>query len=149
MYSKRYKKPCNRCVPQPPPQMPFVLETLKHEDPDQFHKILCVSPSTFDQLVDKIKDDPVFFNNSNNPQIPVEEQVAITLFKFRHNGNAASQESVARWEGEGSGGKGSPALHTKYTMTAILWWSFISKAVQLPTPQEKEAAKAWIEAYSC
>lgn len=61
--------------------------------------------------MDKIKDDPVFFNNSNNPQILVEEQVAITLFQFRHNGNAASQESVARWEGEGSGGKGSPALH--------------------------------------
>ena len=84
--------------------------------------------------MDKIKDDPVFFNNSNNPQILVEEQVAITLFQFRHNGNAASQESVARWEGEGSGEKGSPALHTKHVMTAILWWSFISKAVQLPTP---------------
>jgi len=27
---------------------------------------------------EKIEDDPVFFNNSNNPQIPVEEQLAIT-----------------------------------------------------------------------
>ena len=60
--------------------MPYVLEILKHKDPDQFCKILYVSLSTFDQLVDKIKDDPVFFDNSNNPQIPVEEQVAITLF---------------------------------------------------------------------
>jgi hypothetical protein len=46
--------------------MPHVLEVLKVECPDQFREILWVNPATFDKIVDNIKDDPVFFNNSNN-----------------------------------------------------------------------------------
>lgn len=117
LYSKRYQQPRNIPVPRPPPQMPHVLTVLKLERPDHFREILRVSPLTFNKIVQKIQHDPVFFNQSNNPQIPVEEQVAITLYRFRHDGNAAGQAAVARWAG---GGRGSPLLHTRRVMTAIL-----------------------------
>lgn len=110
MYSQWYEEPCNIPVPHPSSQMPYVLEVLKLEWPDHFRKILHVNPTTFDKIVNKIKDNPVFFNQSNNPQIPVKEQLAIALYRFSHNGNRASQGEVARWAGAG---KGSPALHTK------------------------------------
>jgi hypothetical protein len=146
MYSTRYEEPRDKPVPHPPAQMPHVLKILKVERPDHFREILRVTPYTFDKLREKIEDDPVFFNNSNNPQIPVEEQLAITLYRFGHDGNAASQASVGRWAGTG---KGSPALHTKRVMTAVLRPTFMNEAVRLPTPEEKIKAKDWVEAHSC
>jgi hypothetical protein len=110
MYSTQYEEPRNKPVPCPLAQMPHTLEVLKDERPDLFCKILRVTSYTFDKLREKIENDPIFFNNSNNPQIPVEEQLTITLYHFGHDGNAASQASVGRWAGVG---KGSPALHTK------------------------------------
>lgn len=101
MYSHRYEEPRDVPIPCAPPQMPHVLQVLKLERPDHFREILRVSPSTFDQIVEKIKDDPVFFNDSNNPQIPIEEQLVITLYRFGHDGNAAGQAEVARWAGAG------------------------------------------------
>jgi len=94
MYSMRYEEPRNKPVPRPPAQMPHTLDVLKVERPDLFRKILRITPYTFDKLHKKIENDPIFFNNSSNPQIPVEEQLAITLYCFRHDGNAASQASV-------------------------------------------------------
>jgi hypothetical protein len=146
MYSMRYEEPRDKPVPRPPAQMPHTLDVLKAERPDLFREILRVTPYTFDKLHEKIKNDPIFFNNSNNPQIPVEEQLAITLYRFGHDGNAASQASVGRWAGAG---KGSPALHTKRVMTALLRHSFMSEAVCLPTTEEKSKAKDWVEAHSC
>lgn len=146
MYSTRYEEPRDEPVPRPPAQMPHTLEVLKDERPDLFREILRVTPYTFDKILEKIENDPVFFNNSHNPQIPIEEQLAITLYRFGHDGNAASQASVGRWAGTG---KGSPALHTKRVMTAILRQSFMSEAVRLPTLEEKSEAKAWVEAHSC
>ena len=126
--------------------MPHTLDVLKAERPDLFREILRVTLYTFDKLHEKIKNDLIFFNNSNNPQIPVEEQLAITLYCFGHDGNAASQASVGQWAGAG---KGLPALHTKRVMTALLRHSFMSEAVRLPTPEEKSKAKDWVEAHSC
>jgi hypothetical protein len=60
---------------------------------------LHITPQCFDDLVTTIKDDPVFHNNSNNPQMPV----AIALYHFGHYGNAASQMKVALWAGVGYG----------------------------------------------
>ena len=103
MYESRYEQPRDIPISHPPPQMPHILTVTKLERPDQFREILRVSPATFDKIVAKIKDDPVFFNNSNNPQIPVEEQLAITLYRFGHDGNASSQAEVGRWAGAGKG----------------------------------------------
>jgi hypothetical protein len=94
MYSMHYEEPRDKPVPRPPAQMPHTLDMLKVERPDLFREILRVTPYTFDKLHEKIENDPIFFNNSNNPQIPVEEQLAITLYRFGHDRNAASQASV-------------------------------------------------------
>ena len=69
-------------------------------------KICCylhINPACFDDLVTVIQDDEVFHNNSNNSQMPVDEQLAIALFRFGHYGNAASTMKVALWAGIGFG----------------------------------------------
>ena len=50
-------------------------------------------------LLNMIKEDLVFSNNSTVSQLPVEKQLAITLFWFGHNRNAASVEAIAQWAG--------------------------------------------------
>ncbi|KIM78753.1 hypothetical protein PILCRDRAFT_10970 [Piloderma croceum F 1598] len=121
--NKMVSRPCdmnnNATNPYLSPHLkcPHVLEVLKVECPDQFREILQVNPAMFNKIVDNIKDDPLFFNNYNNHQIPVEQQLAITLYCFGHDRNAASQAAVGCWAG---GGKGSPSLHTKRVMTVVL-----------------------------
>ncbi|CAK5263862.1 unnamed protein product, partial [Mycena citricolor] len=63
-----------------------------------------------------------------------------------HFGNAASLQKVANWAGVG---KGTVTLVTRRVLTAILRPDFMSETVRLPTPVEKEKAKAWVEAHSC
>jgi len=145
MYAHRYELPRDE-LPRGPAQMPHVLTTLKELRLDHFRQSLRVSPSTFDRILAKISDDPVFFNNSNNPQEPVEEQLAITLYRFGHNGNAASLQKVAYWAGVG---KGTVTVATRRVMTAVLRPNFMKEAVRFPSEEEKEAAKAWVEAHSC
>jgi hypothetical protein len=145
MYARRYENARNT-LPRGPAYLPHVLHTLKHSRPDLFRQELRVSPQTFDKILAKIKTDPVFTNNSQNAQLPVEHQLAIVLFCFGHDGNAASLQKVANWAGVG---KGTVLLATHRCMTAILLPSFMSEAVRMPTPEEKEEAKAWVEAHSC
>ena len=58
-----------------------------------------LSPDCFDDLISIIKDEDVFLNNSNNEQMSVEHQVAISLYRFGHYGNAVSTVKVALWAG--------------------------------------------------
>jgi hypothetical protein len=145
MYAKQYKAPCEE-LPRGPSFLQFVLDKYKTLQPDQFHQGLHVMPSTFDRILEKISDHPVFFNNSNNPQNPVEVQLAVTLYHFSHYGNAASLERVRKWAGVG---KGSVTKMTRRVMTALLNSDFIKETVRMPTEEEKEEAKIWIEEHSC
>jgi len=61
-------------------QLHILLHDYKEKQPDIFRSYLCITPECFDDLVLAIKDDEVFHNKSNNPQMPVAEQVAITLY---------------------------------------------------------------------
>jgi hypothetical protein len=83
--------------------MHYILMILKSAHPDKFREELQVTPLTFDAIVTAIAHDPVFQNNSNNAQIPVEEQLVIMLYHFGHDGNAASLQSVANWAAVGKG----------------------------------------------
>jgi len=123
-----------------------VLSTLKDDCPDHFHEALHITPQTFDRMVDQIMHDPVFANNSNYPQIPIESQLAITLYWFGHDGNSASLQSVANWAGVS---KGMVHLVTHRVMTAVLNPEFRQLAVCFPTPYAKEKAKDWVQAHSC
>lgn len=145
MYSMRYERPRNE-LPRGPSYLHHVLLALKAGRADHFREALRVTPLTFDKIVLKIKDDPVFANNSNHAQISIEEQLAVVLYRFGHNGNAASLQSVANWAGLG---KGTVHLITRRVMTAVLRRSFMEEAVRFPTPEEKESAKEWVERHSC
>lgn len=145
MYSQRYEK-ARDPLPRGPSFLAHVLHVLKQSRPDLFRQELRVSPETFDQIIAKLTTDPVFTNNSRNAQLPIEQQLAIVLFRFGHDGNAASLQKVANWAGVG---KGTVLLVTQRVMTAILRRSFMSEAVCMPTMEEKEEAKAWIEKHSC
>ncbi|KAF8191116.1 hypothetical protein K438DRAFT_1675946, partial [Mycena galopus ATCC 62051] len=145
MYAHRYEMLCDT-FPRGPAFLRHVLGPMKNLRPDLFRQELRLSPLTFDKLVNKLTDDAVFSNNSDNGQMPVEDQVAIALFRFGHSGNAASLQKVANWAGVG---KGTITLVTRRVMTAVLRPEFMAEAVHMPTVSEKEKAKAWIEAHSC
>ena len=145
MYAHRYEVPRNK-LPQGPAYMRHVLTVQKDYRPDHFRQSLRVSPVTFDKIVAKISDDPVFFNESNMPQQPIEDQLAIALFRFGHYGNSASLQNVANWAGVG---KGTVTIATRRVMTAVLRPHFIQESIRFPTAEEKEEAKVWVETHSC
>lgn len=88
----------------------------------------------------------MFYNNSNNAQLPVETQLAIALYHFGHDGNAASLQDVANWAGVG---KGTVLLCTRHVLTAVSRPSFMDEAVRLPTRAEKRRAKRWVKKHGC
>jgi hypothetical protein len=49
-----------------------------------------MSKESFFQLVPLIREDPVFFNSSSRPQLPVEWQLLVTLCHLGLNGNGGS-----------------------------------------------------------
>ncbi|CAK5275896.1 unnamed protein product [Mycena citricolor] len=147
MYTHRYEQPRDRsALPRPPGQLKHVLTTWKTTRPDHFREALRVNPATFDELTAKIENDPIFWNESNQPQASVDEQLAVALFRFGHDGNAASLQAVANWAGLG---KGTVLLYTRRVMIAILRPSFMQDAVRMPTPDEKARAKRWVQKHSC
>jgi hypothetical protein len=145
MYDQRYEMPRDT-FPRGPAYLRHVLGVMKDTRPDLFRQELRLLPTTFDRLVKKLADDPVFVNGSNNAQMPVEDQLAIALFRFGHSGNAAGLQKVANWAGVG---KGTVSLVTRRVMTAVLCPEFMSEVVRMPTASEKEKAKAWVQSHSC
>ncbi|KAJ7154918.1 hypothetical protein C8R43DRAFT_884922 [Mycena crocata] len=132
--------------PRGPAYLRHVLGTMKNTRADLFCQELRVSPFTFDRLVHRIANDPVFTNDARNGQMPVEDQLAIALYRFGHSGNAAGLQPVANWAGVG---KGTVTLVTRRVMTAILRPDFMSEYVRMPNAAEKENTKAWVQAHSC
>ena len=78
--------------------------------------------------------------------MPVKEQLTITLYRFGHDGNAASLQAVANWARVG---KGTVTVCTRCVMTALLHVDFREEAVHFPLDLEKEAAKQWVQDHSC
>ena len=76
-------------------QLHLLLTEYKVNHPAIFHSYLRIDPSCFDDLIEVIKDDEVFQNNYNNPQMAVNEQLSIALYRFGHYGNAVSTMKVA------------------------------------------------------
>jgi hypothetical protein len=138
----RVLNPSNKVARQS--QLHLVLVQFKEDDPQRFRRNLRVSPETFDSLVSRIEGHPVFSNNSRNPQTPTYIQLAIALFRFGHDGNAASVESIAQWAGVSVG------LVVKSTRRVIVaFLSLHDSIIRWPTEPEKEEAKAWVESVSC
>ena len=96
--------------------------------------------------MEAIKDDEIFHNNSNNAQMPVEQQLAIALYCFGHYGNAASTMKVDLWAGVGFR---TVPLVTKCVLNALNSECFCRSSVQWASSAVKETAKAWTEEASC
>ncbi|KAH9952251.1 hypothetical protein BGW80DRAFT_1440900 [Lactifluus volemus] len=145
LYSKRYLNP-RQDINKDGQQLHLLLHNYKFNRPDIFRSYLRIGPGCFDDLVNVLKDDPVFHNNSNNPQMPIDEQLAITLFRFGHYGNAASILKVALWAGVGYG---TVPLVTNRVLKATCSERFRRSTLSWSSPQAKEAAKAWVQDASC
>jgi hypothetical protein len=133
--------------PAPPVPKSSQLHFLDHwriHSPEHFRRKLRIEPETFDALVNLIKDNPIFHNNSNCPQLPVHLQLSIVLFCAGHYGNAASPEDTAQWAGISVGGV---QKCTDRILIAIL--SFHDDAIHLPNSDEKEDAKNYIKDETC
>ncbi|KAJ7689863.1 hypothetical protein B0H17DRAFT_892564, partial [Mycena rosella] len=80
------------CVLEPGPPVPTVsqlplLDHFREYNIKSWHHKLRVDTNMFDSLVTLIKDNLIFYNNSNNLQFPVEIQLAVFLFHAGHYGN--------------------------------------------------------------
>jgi hypothetical protein len=109
-------------------------------DHGRFTNMLRVSPYVFGVLLDLIKDHEVFQNNSNMPQSPVEQQLAVALYRLGRYGNGASLEDVARVAGCS---EGSVEAFTNCVFSAIE--DLHDLFVRPLTPEEKEAEKIWMD----
>ncbi|PPQ94789.1 hypothetical protein CVT25_008391 [Psilocybe cyanescens] len=125
-------------------QIYLVLVEYRTQKPKQFRRNLQVLPSTFNKLIECIKDHPVFANHSNATQFPVEIQLAIALYRFGHDGNATSVEAVAQWAGVSIG---LVVKATQRVMIAFL--SLHDSVVCWPSEEEIEEARQWVEMHSC
>lgn len=145
LYSQHYLSTRDR-IEKDQAALHLLLHDWKHTRPEIFRSYLRVEPACFDALIETIREDPVFHNESNNEQMPVEEQVAIALYRFAHYGNAASQMKVALWAGVGYG---TVDLVTRRVMTACCSDAFRNSAVRWGDHAAVEAAKQWVEEQSC
>lgn len=124
----------------------LLLNDWKMNRPEIFRSYTRLTPACFDDLVSILQDDPVFHNASNNPQMPVPEQLAIALYRFGHYGNGASTLKVALHFGVGYG---TVHLVTTRVMAACCSVHFRNSALQWPNASRKENAKEWVEERSC
>ena len=147
MYAHRYEASRKRLPKPREPFMKHLLKEAKHTQPDLFRLDLRVTPLAFDRLVEAIRNDPVFASHSElSPQAPVEEQLAVALYRFGHNGNAASLQLIANWAGIG---KGTVGLYTRRVMVALLRPEFMRNSIHWPDEGEKEKARKWVQDHSC
>ncbi|KAF8221558.1 hypothetical protein L208DRAFT_1531044 [Tricholoma matsutake] len=98
LYHTQYQDD-HRNIPKTVANIHNLLDVYKIQFPDIFCSYMHMSPDCFDHLVTSIQHHPVFHNNSNHVQMSVEEQLAITLYRFGHYGNAALTMKVALWAG--------------------------------------------------
>jgi hypothetical protein len=145
LYSQRYLAD-REAIPKSAEFLHLLLHVYKHSRPALFRSYLRIEPECFDSLVAAISGDPVFHNNSKMPQMPVEHQIAIALYRFGHFGNAASTMKVALQFGVGYG---TVRLCTSRVMKACCSSQFRNAAVQWSSAEAKEVAKQWVEDTSC
>ena len=145
LYSKHYFT-TREAIPKDSNQLYLLLNDYKVNRPDIFRSYLRISPECFDDVVEVIRDDEIFHNNSNNAQMPVEQQLAIALYRFGHYGNAASTMKVALWAGVGFG---TVPLVSKQVIKALNSEQFRRSSVRWSSEGAKATAKASVEEASC
>jgi hypothetical protein len=124
----------------------LTLNVWIHQHPATFRRQLRVNPPTFHALYDLIKVDPIFHNNSRNEQIPIDQQLAVTLYRLGHFGNGVSMADVGLWAGLGHG---TIDRITRRVLSALNRPHIRMAAVHWPTPEEREPLKDWVANTVC
>ena len=145
LYSRHYHQE-RETINKTGENLTLLLTDWKYTHSEIFRSYVRVTPACFDKILEAIRDDEVFHNSSQNEQDPVERQLAVTLFRFGHFGNAASMMKVALWAGVGYG---TVRLYTTRVMAAICSKNFRRAALRWPDEVTKENAKCWVEEASC
>ncbi|KAG5649709.1 hypothetical protein H0H81_002401 [Sphagnurus paluster] len=114
--------------------------TQDPRDYSRFLNMLRIPPLSFNVLLELIKNHPVFYNQSQSAQAPVETQLAVTLYQMGRYGNGASVQEVARVAGIS---EGSVDNYTDRCLTAIE--SLHDIYIRPLTAGEKEVEKMWLE----
>ncbi|KAF8576129.1 hypothetical protein K439DRAFT_1649368 [Ramaria rubella] len=109
------------------------------EHPALFRSLLRVTPSTFDALLSKIQDHA-------KQQLPVNQQLAVVLYRLGHYGNAASMQKVGLWAGFGYG---TVDKCTWWVLTAVCDEGFRWVVMRWPSEIQKAEASSWVESCSC
>lgn len=135
-----------RKIPKTCENLNILLTQYKTGFPDIFRSYLRITPECFDTLLESIQHHEAFQNNSNNPQMPVERQLAIALYRFGYFGNGLSTLKVALWAGIGYG---TVRECTNRVMRACCDERFRRVVMQWPSAEQIMEAKEWVEANSC
>ncbi|KDN34026.1 hypothetical protein RSAG8_12887, partial [Rhizoctonia solani AG-8 WAC10335] len=104
-----------------------------------FVKLVRVAPIIFLHILTEIEEHPIFYNDSKNPQTPVENQLAVALFRLGRHGNAACLDDVAFLAGMGHG---TVALFTYRVITALL--DLHSRYIRRLTDEERARERDWV-----
>ncbi|KIN95630.1 hypothetical protein M404DRAFT_165310 [Pisolithus tinctorius Marx 270] len=91
-------------------------------DHQHFINMLHIPPTVLDVLLDIIHEHPVFYNNSNNGQTPVQKQLAVTLYHMGHYGNGASLEDIAWVAGISEGSEAEKVWIDSQIGFRGTWW---------------------------
>lgn len=111
---------------------------------DMFRQNLRMSIPAFDRLLELICADEVFVAKGYRPQIRVERQLAIALFRFGSEGNRGSLEDAARFSGYSKGAMTSATARVVHALGNIK-----TKVLRWPDEEEKEIQKEQVEKLSC
>lgn len=104
-----------------------------------FVQMVRVTPECFCCILDLIKDNPVFGNESKISQTPVETQLAVALFRFGRYGNGASLQDVSQVAGIGIG---TTKLFTDCVILALL--DIHHKLIRSLTNEERTLERHWV-----
>lgn len=142
--AQRYLNP-REPIPKSSEDLQICLTEWKEKRPELFQIEARMYPAEFDELVKRLKDEPIFSNNSptEQEQLPVETQLMIALRRFESGEKVHTQ---AMWAGVGYG---TVDLCTRRVLQAIHTSSLKEMHVRWPVGQEREEAKQWAETQAC
>ncbi|KAF8228637.1 hypothetical protein L208DRAFT_1290441 [Tricholoma matsutake] len=123
-----------------------ILDNHRIHQPNKFHHLVHINPLTFNSLVVRIEDHPIFYNNSNcpQPQLAPATQLAIFLNCASHYGNWAGPDNLADWVGKSTG---TVKTCTHCVMVAIL--QLHDEAFGLPTEEDSAQSSEYVISVTC
>lgn len=106
-----------------PKSQHFIQDVLPNLDEKRFIRIAHVSRSTFEVIIDLIKDDDVFNGPRSCKQFPVEMQLLIVLYRLGSSGEGATVSKIGSLFGVSDGGAIQVKHKIKHIVCMYLFYS--------------------------